>query len=314
MTARRAAAARIWFDPALPFAEYRQASDSGAAYLPHTHPTLSVGAVDSGGSVFQWDGGMARLAPGAVVVVPADRVHACNPLPDGRWGYQMLHLDARWTRAVLAEIAADGGAPERLAEVGVRRDAASYRALGTLREQLFAPADAEAKEAALVGLVGDLFAGRYAGACRPAAGAAAQSEAGAGGHGPRLSAVRLARLKALLQARHTERLPLAELAREAGLSRYHLIRAFRAETGMTPHAYQLDQRINHARQLLRAGGALADVAQLLGFADQSHFQRAFKQRVAMTPRAYQLGQGRTAADAARAPRSAGAAAPGCGFA
>ncbi|WP_422696087.1 hypothetical protein [Cupriavidus necator] len=40
------AATRWWADQALPFAESRRASHSSASYLPHTHPTLSVGAVD----------------------------------------------------------------------------------------------------------------------------------------------------------------------------------------------------------------------------------------------------------------------------
>lgn len=283
-------AARLWFDAVLPFAEYRCAGDGGAAYLPHTHPTLSIGAVDGGGSVFRWTGGVEHLAPGTVVVVPAERVHACNPLPDGRWSYQMLHLEPCWVRGVLAEIAAHGGAIDALDEVDVRREAASYRALRILGGILFSPADAETKEAALVGVVGDLLAGRGALTRQPAPTA------------PMLPAARLAHLKALLQARHAERLPLAELAREAGMSRYHLIRAFRAGTGLTPHAYQLDQRINQARRLLRAGGVLADVALQLGFADQSHFQRAFKQRVAMTPLAYQRGGRGAAADAAPAAR------------
>ncbi len=48
----------------------------------------------------------ARLAApslctgGAVVFVPASRVHACNPLPDTAWSYQMLHLDAAWRPAI----------------------------------------------------------------------------------------------------------------------------------------------------------------------------------------------------------------------
>lgn len=57
--------------------------------------------------------------------------------------------------------------------------------------------------------------------------------------------------------------------------------------GQTPHAYQIDQRINRAKQLLKRGEPIADVALQLGFADQSHFQRQFKQRLATTPRHYQ---------------------------
>ena len=79
---------------------------------------------------------------------------------------------------------------------------------------------------------------------------------------------------------------LDELAALAGMSRYRLLRAFRAAYGMTPHAWQIDRRIMRARQLLDAGMSLAETALALGFADQSHFQRAFKQRVAATPGEY----------------------------
>ena len=86
--------------------------------------------------------------------------------------------------------------------------------------------------------------------------------------------------------RCSETLRLDELAALAGMSRYRLLRAFRAVYGMTPHAWQIDRRIVRARHLLDAGMSLAETALALGFADQSHFQRAFKQRVAATPGEY----------------------------
>jgi len=79
---------------------------------------------------------------------------------------------------------------------------------------------------------------------------------------------------------------LEQLAELAGISRYQLIRAFRAATGMTPHAYQLNQRIIQARSSLQAGEASAALAQRLGFADQAHFQRVFKAHVGVTPGLY----------------------------
>ena len=89
-----------------------------------------------------------------------------------------------------------------------------------------------------------------------------------------------------IEAQDLAHLSLERLAGQAGLGRYQLIRAFRAATGLTPHAYLLNARVNRGRLLLRDGLALADVAYQLGFADQSHFQRAFKQRVAATPGEY----------------------------
>ena len=79
---------------------------------------------------------------------------------------------------------------------------------------------------------------------------------------------------------------LTELAQIARLSTYHLIRAFRAEIGLTPHAYLVDVRVRRARDLLRVGQAPAEVALGVGFADQAHLTRAFKSRIGVTPGAY----------------------------
>ena len=254
---------RYWFDPALPMVESRRACDSHAAYVPHTHPTLSVGAVDTGASVFSHEQCDTRLAPGSVVWVPAGCVHACNPVPDRRWSYQMVHVDAAWADAVL-----DEAGRARVRRIHVAHDVAAYNAVCTLNTMLFADVDPTEKEAALVAFIGDM-----------------QALLGDGVEATTVVAS-LGEVTDLLQARHGERVPLAELAAVAGVSRYQLIRQFRAQFGMTPHAYQLDIRINHARRLLRRGDTPADVAQQLGFVDQSHFHRAFRQRVALTPGAY----------------------------
>ena len=89
-----------------------------------------------------------------------------------------------------------------------------------------------------------------------------------------------------LPHRHDQDRWLAELAALSGMSSYQLIRAFRNSTGMTPHAWQLNQRINLARQRMRAGEAIASVAHELGFADQAHFQRVFKAQTGVTPGHY----------------------------
>lgn len=91
-----------------------------------------------------------------------------------------------------------------------------------------------------------------------------------------------------------EQISLQELAALCGLSRFQLIRHFRQVTGLTPHAYQVDRRINHGRELLKRGLPAAEVAYATGFSDQSHFQRAFGPRVAATPAVYSKRPGRRA--------------------
>ena len=261
---------RFWRSSALPFVESRCANDSAACYAPHSHASLSVGAVDGGRSVFCRDGQRQRLSRGDVVLIPAGEVHSCNPESDGRWSYQMLYLDVAWVSNIVGEMGAlDAVVLNRLPEDVAPRQV--HARLTRLNTQLFSPAAEEDKEAALLLFVGDLF------------GPALLRE---GQRTPKPDSARLRAVQATIEARCTESLGLDELAGEAGMSRYHFVRAFARVVGMTPHAWQLDRRIQRARGLLDQGMSLADVALQLGFADQSHFQRAFKQRVAATPGEY----------------------------
>jgi AraC-like DNA-binding protein len=80
---------------------------------------------------------------------------------------------------------------------------------------------------------------------------------------------------------------LSELAAVAGVSRHRLARLFRGAFGVPPHRYLLARRIRRARRLLEAGWALAAVAQMTGFHDQSHLSRHFRKSTGVTPGRYQ---------------------------
>ncbi|MBV4536282.1 AraC family transcriptional regulator [Pseudomonas urmiensis] len=265
------ASSEIWHDPALPFVESRRACHSRACYKAHSHPTFSIGAVDVGFSRFSGAGKrQVRLTPGTLVLVPAQRVHACNPEPGTAWSYQMLHLDAQWLQQLRLEMgtpAADAGEPARIV-----RSVELYQHFCQLNALLFSDAGVAEKHAALVTFMGDHDFSAY-----PALEAAPIAPLGRSVLGQLIEHIEQAELAEL---------SLDSLARQADLGRYQLIRAFRAATGFTPHAYLLNARINRARQLLRQGEELAEVAYRLGFADQSHFQRVFKAHTAATPGYY----------------------------
>jgi AraC-like DNA-binding protein len=101
---------------------------------------------------------------------------------------------------------------------------------------------------------------------------------------PERGAVR--RAQEYLDANLAEEVDLPRLAAVARLSRSHLIRAFRADTGLTPHAYLIDRRFRAASRLLGRGEAPVEVAAACGFFDQSHLNRVFKARMGVTPGAY----------------------------
>lgn len=69
---------------------------------------------------------------------------------------------------------------------------------------------------------------------------------------------------------------LDELADNAFLSKFHLLRVFKKQTGLTPYSYQTQIRLNEARKLMFKDISLTEIAHDLGFADQSHFTNTFK--------------------------------------
>jgi AraC-like DNA-binding protein len=83
-----------------------------------------------------------------------------------------------------------------------------------------------------------------------------------------------------------QNVPLEDLAREARVTPFHLIRSFRAATGLTPHQYLIQCRVARARSLLRAGSSATEVAHAVGFGDQSHLHRHFKRVMGVTPGQY----------------------------
>lgn len=97
---------------------------------------------------------------------------------------------------------------------------------------------------------------------------------------------RMEQVRELLVDRVAENVRLDELARVAELSPFHLIRLFRVRYGVTPFAYQRNLRVERARDALRSGESLAEIAASLGFADQSHLGRAFRKVMGATPGQY----------------------------
>lgn len=84
-----------------------------------------------------------------------------------------------------------------------------------------------------------------------------------------------------------EHFTLDDLARQAGVSRFHFARLFRVSTGYSPMAYLVKSRIERAKQLLlQDDRAVCEIAAVLGFCDQSHLTRTFRRLTGLTPREF----------------------------
>lgn len=106
-------------------------------------------------------------------------------------------------------------------------------------------------------------------------------------------------LKQRLEQSPERRLSVEEMARDTFTSKYHLIRRFKQAVGLTPHQFQLQNRIRKAQRLIPEAATITEVALTTGFCDQSHFIRQFEKYVGLTPTAYKKSCGRLSFDANR---------------
>ncbi|AQH04138.1 AraC family transcriptional regulator (plasmid) [Burkholderia sp. KK1] len=99
---------------------------------------------------------------------------------------------------------------------------------------------------------------------------------------------RINRVSEFVDAHLAENISLADIAASTGLTRMHFAAQFRRATGMRPHEYLLQKRIERAQELLRTSKhSMLDVALGCGFRSQAHFTTVFKRLVGATPKHWQ---------------------------
>ena len=77
---------------------------------------------------------------------------------------------------------------------------------------------------------------------------------------------------------------LAALAADAGLSRFHFCRAFKESTGLSPHAWLRQHRLEQAMNMLRdTDASVVSVAAALGYSSQTAFAAAFRKLTGEAP-------------------------------
>ncbi|WP_132959525.1 AraC family transcriptional regulator [Rhizobium sp. BK251] len=107
----------------------------------------------------------------------------------------------------------------------------------------------------------------------------------------RLAAWQLRRATDFIRENCLRNIRLEELANLTGLSQSHFSHAFKASTGIAPHQWQTNARLERAKQLLMQGQhPLTSIAAETGFSDQAHFTRVFRKNLGTTPADWKKAQ------------------------
>jgi AraC-like DNA-binding protein len=243
------------------------------AYARHTHETYAIAAILDGCETFFHRGEQHYAFAGSVAIVCPDELHDGEPY-GGSFEYRTFYPGPDLMREIAEDVA--GRPLSRIPHfpLSVIPDpelAAAHAQLHACLSRDSLPSSMMEQDTRLVGFLGTLIA-RWA-------------DLDIAPPAPRETAG-VRRARDYLEAHYAQDVELADLARVADLSRSHLIRAFRREVGLTPHAYLIDRRFRAASRLLERGGAPGDVAIQCGFFDQSHLNRVFKARMGVTPGAF----------------------------
>jgi AraC-like DNA-binding protein len=239
-------------------------------FAPHVHEGFVFTVIEHGAQRFRHRGS-EHLAPvGSMVLINPDELHTGSKAHEEGWRYRAFYPDNAQVINVLAELGlASGGWPSF--NTSVLHDPQLHRIFTALHGLLETGASALQQQTSWRESILLLFQrhGQIAAAPQP-------------GHEPQ--AVKLA--KELLLSQLSEPPSLQQLAAAVQLSPFHFARVFRRATGLPPHAWLQQRRLEQARALLKNGCTPLSVAMQLGFADQSHLTRQFKQIYGVGPGAY----------------------------
>ncbi|SIS94590.1 helix-turn-helix domain-containing protein [Neptunomonas antarctica] len=251
----------------LPGIELRCAQSSTACYGTHSHDEYSFGVIDQGVATYYNQKSKYCIGAGDTVMInPAD-AHSCNAQEED-WSYRMLFVDPQWVKRLQHDLACDQASDYIPFRMSYSSKQQSFSDFDLLFNCLLSGESPLQAESLLLEYLGSSLAVKQSNSIKS-------------------DSVSVRRVQELIQDQLGENLTLDEFSKQAGISRFHLIRSFKQVHGQAPHAFQLDARIKKAKLLLQQGHSLVEISGVLGFADQSHFQRHFKRRIAITPKQYQ---------------------------
>ncbi|MBD8513629.1 AraC family transcriptional regulator [Photobacterium sp. CAU 1568] len=251
--------------------EYLNADYIEQTFSRHSHEGYCIGVISEGAQGF-YHNGAEHLAPqNTIILVNADEIHTGYSATETGWSYRALYPLPQH----FEQISQDLGQPEYGAPYfrqSVVKDDKLAASLRHLFNTLDHSEDTLLRETLIYTTLTQLVL-KHGGSrlnIQPA----------------KSSAQSLYLVKEFLDEYPQWPISLTELAALACMTPFSLVRAFKRQFGLPPHAYQIQARLRLARHMLKRGLSIKDAAAEAGFHDQSHFHRHFKSAMGITPGRY----------------------------
>ena len=246
---------------------------SDFSYGKHAHEELSIGVTTEGVQEFFCDGRTFRSHPGDIILFNPGDVHTGNPGTGDVLKYKMLYFDPDKLYPLVACAGNKTITDFRIPHTHFKDP--------LLRDILFGITGLA--EASAGASILEQEHALYALATRIAKILGQFQPDGRTGKKNAVPGI----VRDYIHDNIRENITIDDLSRVANISKFHLIRLFCRQFGLTPHKYIINHRINKVRNALKKGMSATDVAHQFGFFDTSHLNRHFKQAYGITPTQYQ---------------------------
>lgn len=239
----------------------------------HYHLDFHVGIVTDGAQRQLVGGKSQLLGPGSISLMPPGDVHDGTRVGDKAYTLKTFRLPSAWLAEIAEELAGGANGPElhgaTLADFALAgRLTAIHTALRA--EQPDGPIGLQS---AWLAALERLFVQSSGFVPRQVEGGLAEAQ--------------WRHVRDYCEAHLAEKITLDALAALCETDRFVFLKLFKQTTAMTPHAWLVRLRLERACRMLHRGTkSIAEVAQAVGFYDQSHFNRAFRRAFGCAPSRY----------------------------
>lgn len=245
---------------------------SDFSYGKHAHEELAIGVTTEGVQEFFCNGHIFRSYPGDIILFNPDDVHNGNPGDGHVLKYSMLYFDPDKIYPLVKCASTEGLTEYRISKTHFEDPVLRSMLLDKVLQTSEAESSFLEQEHWLYAIAAQIskILGRF------------QSNSWMNKKDMLLLTVR-----DYIHDNIEENISIDDLSDVVNMSKYHLIRMFRRQFGLTPHKYILNHRINRVREVLKVGMPATLVAHKFGFFDTSHLNRHFKRAYGVTPGQYQ---------------------------
>ncbi|WP_420591143.1 helix-turn-helix domain-containing protein [Bacterioplanoides sp.] len=242
------------------------------SYDKHAHEELSIGLTRQGLQHFNSSGSFHRSEPGNIVLFNPEQVHDGHGEAGNTLLYDMLYIHPQQLRPML-----EAAGVKQVDNFRVSNSVIGDALLGDSVLMLSELISQQSNDALILDYWLYQLCARMA----------AYQQEFVPNQVVRKADQLLVKSKEFIQDHVRADITLDDVGNAIGMSKYHFLRLFRSQFGITPHQYIVSCKINAARSELEKGTGIDDVVFDFGFSDLSHFNRRFKPIYGMTPKQYQ---------------------------